>query len=912
MKPLILLGAAVVGLVSVVLSTALVESTDVEGQLVLQEKGHNGRHSARQRDRAPLTTTAGAALVPDSPPAGATANAITAPPETLIGDVSKFIVNTSATPAAARRFPVASEAATKSPAVAPAASHALADPLPVVGPKIGQVFGERNSTSTELNMFWVEFAVVSPLSALGIFAAILYYIIRSTEIGMEDDYHNYEQQEEDPEGKTSKKGLREPLLLDETEVAVSTGIEGAEEFWVAMSDDEGGGEGPHGDAEDVLSEDEPSDGNVSGDSGDGDIGEGKRKALAEQDRAREAEEDEEEGEGDDDDDDDVVVIGTIDPAPRAPPASLRADAQMSRMSRKPYQKMPTGTRNTVHALKDEFKSQGRWRFSALIVTCLVLFGPSITYTTFSSLKSEFELSVLSNLDANPMNSSTTSTTLNGFLTGGIHAKDEKSTAELKYNSLYAAYAWGNMLFGVLLGAAADRWDGSVLLAASLGITLLGITLMVVAPLIGGSNQAGADTRFAVLLFGRALFGASGIAMMTSANLVSWSWFEDRELGTAFAIGLVIQELGNFLGNAIPVFSSVASIVSKEIVFERGEGGELGTLCAPSEGGNTWTFAANQVRGSLDTDTLRSLCGIALAWCLLVCLMVSALGVIAIGWLHWMFRTAQMPSTGKRPCTSGCLSRDAWRSIPTIVWTIAVYSSLIYSIYLSFGANSTHLFQEVFELSQNSASVLAGMLYVGAVVCCIPCGLWVDFVGKKHWTMVVAAALAVTGCAFFSFLPNGNEKEGTSRATLVVPLVFLALGYTMTSVVGAVSITVATPSHRIGAALGIVAAVGAAIVGTNHLSVGYILAVSRNRTAAPTPSVVDKRKRWSGMMFHLSSLGCVALAAAVGALLLHWLSRERLRAQNKRTKAFLSALSGQTDQVNVKQSNAEEQGKRKER
>jgi hypothetical protein len=106
--------------------------------------------------------------------------------------------------------------------------------------------------------------------------------------------------------------------------------------------------------------------------------------------------------------------------------------------------------------------------------------------------------------------------------------------QYEINLMYSVYSFPNMFIPLIGGQLLDRMNPVWVLLGFSGIVCLGQTLFA----IGVSCKW-----FALMLFGRILFGIGGESISVAQASITTSWFKNKEL--AFALGLSTSSLDYF-------------------------------------------------------------------------------------------------------------------------------------------------------------------------------------------------------------------------------------------------------------------------------------------------------------------------------------------------------------------------------
>ncbi|KAJ8328300.1 hypothetical protein QVD99_000811 [Batrachochytrium dendrobatidis] len=115
------------------------------------------------------------------------------------------------------------------------------------------------------------------------------------------------------------------------------------------------------------------------------------------------------------------------------------------------------------------------------------------------------------------------------------------TWQYELNLLYSVYSFPNMFLPFIGGQLADRFDPRVVLLVFSTTVCVGQTLFS----IGVSTKC-----FALMVFGRVLFGIGGESISVIQSTITTSYFKNKELAIALGLNLCISRLGSVVNSIL--------------------------------------------------------------------------------------------------------------------------------------------------------------------------------------------------------------------------------------------------------------------------------------------------------------------------------------------------------------------------
>ena len=158
-----------------------------------------------------------------------------------------------------------------------------------------------------------------------------------------------------------------------------------------------------------------------------------------------------------------------------------------------------------------------YRYTILILNCLLTFGSYFCFDMPSNLQQHIEDSVISSW-------------------GG-------SNVDFYYNLFYTIYAWTNMVMSLVAGVMVDRLGKTRSMYFFIGLCLTGASLYALgATLVGIDDRA----RYGIMFFGRFVFGLGGGSITIVQNAISAQWFSGKELAMVEITPAFLSAVRSFL------------------------------------------------------------------------------------------------------------------------------------------------------------------------------------------------------------------------------------------------------------------------------------------------------------------------------------------------------------------------------
>lgn len=364
-----------------------------------------------------------------------------------------------------------------------------------------------------------------------------------------------------------------------------------------------------------------------------------------------------------------------------------------------------------------------------------------------------------------------------------HIKEDMDVDTVQFASLYSLYSWPNVVLCFIGGFLIDRvfgirW-GTIIFST---IVTGGQVVYALGALF---NQ------FWAMQLGRFIFGIGGESLAVAQNTYAVSWFKGKELNTVFGLQLSMARVGSTVNfwSMVPLYN--------------------------------WVQTFSDGYRALGYSLLFA--GITCVFSLICALILGVLDKKRSKALH-----LSAALSGEKVKFSDVLT------FPVSFWLISVICVAYYVAIFPFIGLAKVFFMRKYDLDDNSANSVSGVVYIISAIASPILGNLVDRTGRN--VMWVFMAVVVTlGCHVVLTFTFWNP---------FIPMSVLGLAYSLLASALWPMVSLIIPEHQLGTAYGIMQSVQ-----NLGLAVVSILA----------GLIVDKSGYMMLEMFYIIWL-CIALAA----------------------------------------------------
>lgn len=315
----------------------------------------------------------------------------------------------------------------------------------------------------------------------------------------------------------------------------------------------------------------------------------------------------------------------------------------------------------------------------------------------------------------------------------------------QFGSLYAAYAWPNVVLPVIGGFLIDK-----LLGVRVGTIVF--ALFVLAGQLVFSFGGFVESLW-VMVLGRFIFGLGGECLNMAINTYTVNWFQGEQLNLVFGLQLSIARLGSTLNFLVmgPLYNNVKS--------KQGENEAIGLSLLVAS-----------------CFTLMSLiCSFILGW---VDRKREKLG------------ERQDSIVEDKPIKFSDIGR-----LPATFWLLCLATMTYYGTIFPFISLSQNFFRKTYNFDMEQANFITGLVYLVSAVASPVFGLLIDRTGRNiSW--VIGAVTTSIGCHQLLTLPS---------VTPYIPMVLLGLAYSVLASALWSLVSLIVPQPQLATAFGIMQA-----------------------------------------------------------------------------------------------------------